>query len=77
MPSACLAVDEIPFCFAETIVGGFLQGFAEKLFSRLQKCNERFEVGRILLAAFFFFQKTHLQFSRQPLFISFSLLLKF
>jgi hypothetical protein len=54
MPSACLAVDEIPFCFAETIVGGFLQGFAEKLFSRLQKCNERFEVGRILLAVFFF-----------------------
>jgi hypothetical protein len=57
MPSACLAVDEIPFCFAETIVGGFLQGFAEKLFSRLQKCNERFEVGRILLAAFFSFKK--------------------
>jgi hypothetical protein len=57
MPSACIAVDEIPFCFAETIVGGFLQGFAEKLFSRLQKCNERFEVGRILFAAIFFFKK--------------------
>jgi hypothetical protein len=72
--SALLAVDEIPFCYAETLVGGSLQGFAEKLFSRLQKCNERFEVGRILLAASFF--KKPVLFSRQPLVIRFNHLLK-
>lgn len=31
------------------IVYIFLQGFAEKLFSRLQTCNERFEVDYLSL----------------------------